>query len=56
MFWQIGPSPTSGNPNTISSSFSWAIGGEVILTGLAAWYGATSMLTNATYGRRVLPM
>jgi uncharacterized protein len=52
-FWMIAPLNTK--PTALSSGFSWAIGGELILTGLAAWYLATAHLTNSNYGRKVLP-
>ncbi len=52
-FWMV--APLSTKTGSLSSGFSWAIGGEFILTGLAAWYIATAHLTNANYGRKVLP-
>ncbi|MFZ2225761.1 MAG: hypothetical protein WAV26_13850 [Candidatus Deferrimicrobium sp.] len=30
-------------------------GGEIFITGLAAWYIATAILVNGVYGRKVLP-
>ncbi len=36
-------------------SANWAVGGEIIFTGLVAWYVATADLTNWNYGRKVLP-
>jgi len=52
--WQL--APTNTLPGSFSSGESWALGGILILTGLAAWYGATAELTNQTYGRKILPM
>ena len=48
-FWQI------GGGHTVSKGEYWATGGEIILTGLTAWYVATADLTNWNYGRKVLP-
>jgi uncharacterized protein len=52
--WQL--APTSTLPGSFSSGESWALGALLILTGFAAWYGATAELTNQTYGRKILPM
>ena len=48
-FWQVGAA------NSISSGERWAVGGELVVTGLIAWYSATAELTNATYSKRLLP-
>jgi len=48
-FWQL------AQGNTLSDGESWAIGGEIFLTGLLAWYLATADLTNWNYSRKVLP-
>ena len=48
-FWQIGAG------TKISSSESWAFGGELIVTGFLWWYGGTAALTNHTYGKKILP-
>jgi hypothetical protein len=48
-FWQTGAG------DSISKGEDWAIGGIITLTGLTAWYVATSELTNWNYGRSVLP-
>jgi len=53
MFWQL--APTNTTPGSFSKGESWAIGGELILTGLAAWYLATAQLTNSSWGRKVFP-
>jgi uncharacterized protein len=39
----------------VAKSTLQAIGGEIILTGLLAWYVATADLTNWNYGRKILP-
>lgn len=51
-FWQLASHPVGWQ---LSKSFSWAVGGEIILTGLTAWFVATADLTNWNYGRRVIP-
>ena len=48
-FWQI------GQGNTLSNGEDWAIGGEIFLTGLLAWFVATADLTNWNYGRKIIP-
>lgn len=48
-FWQL------GGGHTLSKGFSWAVGSEIVLTGLTAWWVATADLTNWNYGRKVLP-
>jgi len=45
-----------GGGNTISDGEAWAVGGEIIATGLIAWYVALADLTNWNYGRKVLPV
>jgi len=42
-------------PFAANMSSGWAVGGEIFLTGLLAWYLATADLTNWNYGRKVLP-
>jgi uncharacterized protein len=42
-------------PFAAGAAANWAVGGEIILTGLLAWYVATADLTNWNYGRKVLP-
>jgi len=42
-------------PFANNASANWLVGGEIILTGLMAWYVATADLTNWNYGRKVLP-
>ncbi len=32
------------------------VGGEIFVTGLAAWYIATATLVNTVYGRKILPL
>ena len=39
----------------VSTSTLQAIGAEIILTGVLAWYVATADLTNWNYGRKILP-
>lgn len=39
-----------------TGSANWAVGGEIILTGLMAWYVATADLTNWNWGRKILPV
>ena len=48
-FWQIGAG------DSISKGEDWAVGGLITLTGLTAWYVATSDLTNSSYGKTLLP-
>jgi uncharacterized protein len=43
-------------PFAADAAANWAVGGEIILTGLIAWYVATADLTNWNYGRKVLPV
>ncbi len=50
LWWQLGAG------NSISSGEHWAIGGEIILTGIAMWYVATADLTNWNHGRKLLPV
>jgi len=45
----------TGAANTISKGEQWAIGGELIFTGLIWWYGATASLTNHSFGKKFLP-
>ncbi len=45
-----------GGGATISDGESWAVGGEIILTGALAWYVAMADLTNWNYGRKLLPV
>jgi len=40
----------------IAKSTSEGIGGEIILVGLLAWLVATAHLTNAQYGRKLIPL
>jgi uncharacterized protein len=47
--WQLGAG------NSVATGEHWAIGGEIILTGIVMWYVATADLTNWNYGRRLLP-
>jgi uncharacterized protein len=49
-YWQVGAA------TSISSGEHWAVGGLWIATGLLWWYGATAMLTNHTYDRKILPV
>jgi uncharacterized protein len=51
-FWQMGPTLLI---TKISAGERWAIGGELIFTGLVWWYNGTAQLTEHTYGRRLLP-
>jgi len=52
-YWSLGGSPTG--TFAPSNSANWAVGGIIIVTGFLAWYVATAILTNETYGRKVLP-
>jgi len=45
-----------GGGHTPSKGEFWATGGEIILTGLTAWFVATADLTNWNYGRKVIPV
>jgi uncharacterized protein len=40
----------------ISNGFAWFIGGEIIATGLMAYWVGLADLTNWNYGRKVLPV
>jgi hypothetical protein len=40
----------------VNSNFDIAMGWEIFLTGFVAWLTATAVLTNANYGRRLLPL
>jgi uncharacterized protein len=52
-FWLLA---ASSDPATaISTGFAWVIGGEIVLTGLMAYYVGLADLTNWNYGRKVLP-
>lgn len=51
-FYSLAAGQTTFNAD---QSANWAVGGEIILTGLVAWYVATADLTNWNYGRKVLP-
>jgi uncharacterized protein len=42
-------------PFAANAAANWAVGGEIILDGLLAWYVATADLTNWNYGRKLLP-
>lgn len=42
-------------PFAANAGANWLVGGEIILTGLLAWYVATADLTNWNYGRKILP-
>jgi uncharacterized protein len=56
-FYQFGgTSITSTTGPSISSGESWAIGVEIILTGVMAFYVAMADLTNWNYGRKILPV
>jgi uncharacterized protein len=52
-YWSLGGSPTG--TFAPSNSANWAVGGIIIVTGFLAWYVATALLTNETYGRKILP-
>jgi succinate-acetate transporter protein len=41
---------------TTNLDFNKAMGWEIFLTGFVAWLTATAALTNANYGRRLLPL
>ena len=53
-FWSLAASGT-GSPFYGSGGDNWIVGGIILLTGFIAWYVATAILTNANYGRKVLP-
>jgi len=53
-FWSLAASG-NGSPFFGSGADNWLVGGEIIATGLVAWYVATAILTNYNYGRKVLP-
>ena len=46
----------TGAGNTISSGEHWAVGGELIATGLIWWYGGTAQLTNHSFAKKFLPV
>jgi uncharacterized protein len=46
---------TLAGGNTLSTTDSWLVGGEIFFDGLVAWYLATADLTNWNYGRKILP-
>jgi succinate-acetate transporter protein len=48
-WWDVGAA------NPLSANALKAVGGEIVLTGLLAWYVATADLTNWNYGRKILP-
>ncbi|HKN06526.1 MAG TPA: acetate uptake transporter [Thermoplasmata archaeon] len=52
-FWSLASGSTTF---AADGSANWAVGGEIIFTGLIAWYVATADLTNWNYGRKVLPV
>jgi uncharacterized protein len=45
-----------GSGATISSGESWAIGCEILATGVSFWYVGMARLTNWNYRRKVLPL
>ncbi len=49
-FWYL------GGGNTVSNGLWQATGIETFIDGLVAWFVATGILTNANYGRRVIPI
>lgn len=49
-WWEIG----AGTP--FAKSTLQAVGGEIILTGLLAWFVGTADLTNWNYGRKIIPV
>jgi hypothetical protein len=51
-FWSLASGSSTFGP---SGGANWAVGGEIIFDGFVAWYVATAQLTNANYGRTVLP-
>ncbi len=51
-FWSLASGSSTFGP---TGSANWAVGIEIILTGLMAWYVATADLTNWNYGRKILP-
>jgi len=54
-FYQLG-GISATNMNPISNGEAWAIGIEIILTGVVAWYVGMADVTNWNYGRKVLPV
>jgi uncharacterized protein len=49
-WWELG----AGTP--LATGTLKTIGGEIILTGLLAWFVGTADLTNWNYGRRIIPV
>jgi uncharacterized protein len=47
----LGCGPFAANATTAN----WLVGGEIFLTGILAWYVASSILAENQYGRRILP-
>lgn len=47
---------TKAAGTAIAKSTLQAIGGEIVLTGMLAWYVATADLTNWNYGRKLIPV
>lgn len=41
---------------TTNTNYNLVMGWEIFLTGLVAWLTATAVLTNANYGRRLIPL
>lgn len=41
---------------TVNGNYRIAMGWEIFLTGLVAWLTATAIITNANYGRRLIPL
>ena len=41
---------------TTNTNYNIVMGWEIFLTGLVAWLTATAVLTNANYGRRLIPL
>jgi hypothetical protein len=41
---------------TTNTTYNIVMGWEIFLTGLVAWLTATAVLTNANYGRRLIPL
>jgi uncharacterized protein len=48
-FWMLGGGTTPSN------TLDWVIGGEIVLTGLMAYYVGLADLTNWNYGRKIMP-
>ena len=42
--------------NVTNTTYNVVMGWEIFLTGLVAWLTATAVLTNANYGRRLIPL